>query len=483
MPERPFDRNLTYLLPPSLDEWVDAGHPVRFVAAFIDLLDQADWDELEVGPDPATGAPRYAPRMLLSVWLAGFMLKIRSARGLERACREQLPFRWLTAGQTPDHNTLWRFYAGHRDKMRVLLRRTIQTAVRADLLELAVQAVDGSKVLANASKDKTVSAVHLQQLLVKTNEAITELESRQGGEDEPPPNLPPDVQHAVRLRERLERALEETRADDAQSTVNLTDPQARWMQTRQGVAPAYNAQAVVVALNSAQAGRPGRFILAADVSQANTDNHLLEPMIAEARIADVPVPTTVADGGYYSGASLEACAQAGYSVVVKTSQPPPTKSGAYSRTNFQYDAETDRYTCPQGTPLTFRGTTTRKSAPPLAIYRPDPQACRTCVAFGECTTDARHGRCLRVSRFDQTLQAHGQWMETDEAKALQRQRKTLIEPVFGILKEQMGGRRSLLRGADKVKAEWMMLATAFNLRTLAGIWSRSQIPLPSPVPA
>ena len=61
-------------------------------------------------------------------------------------------------------------------------------------------------------------------------------------------------------------------------------------------------------------------------------------------------------------------------------------------------------------------------------------------------------------------------MSTDEAKAVYKRRKQLVEPVFGILKEQQGARRFLLRGLANVKAEWVMLTTAFNLRTLWRIW-------------
>ena len=64
-----------------------------------------------------------------------------------------------------------------------------------------------------------------------------------------------------------------------------------------------------------------------------------------------------------------------------------------------------------------------------------------------------------------------EWMATEEARRLYAQRKGLIEPVFGILKEQLGARRSLLRGLDNVKAEFTLLATAFNLRTLWKVWA------------
>ena len=112
------------------------------------------------------GAPAYHPRALLSVWLYGFMTGVRSCRKLETACRDQIPYLWLTGWQHPDHNTLWRFYQRHRQSMRELFRRTVRTAVTMELVDLAVQAVDGTKVIANAALIKTCDARRLQELSI-----------------------------------------------------------------------------------------------------------------------------------------------------------------------------------------------------------------------------------------------------------------------------------------------------------------------------
>ena len=144
MPLRDMDREQMWLLPPSLDELLPLDHPARFVAEFVDGLDREGWAELgvETEGDPL-GAPAYHPRALLCVWLYGFMNGLRSCRKLEAACRDQIPYLWLTGWQHPDHNTLWRFYKAHRQAMRELFKRTVRTAVAMELVDLAVQAVDG----------------------------------------------------------------------------------------------------------------------------------------------------------------------------------------------------------------------------------------------------------------------------------------------------------------------------------------------------
>jgi hypothetical protein len=95
-----------------------------------------------------------------------------------------------------------------------------------------------------------------------------------------------------------------------------------------------------------------------------------------------------------------------------------------------------------------------------------------CPAFGLCTTNRRQGRSLEVSPYEGELRAHRAWMATEEVQALYDRRKELVEPALGILKECQGARRLLLRGLDAVQAEWRLLATAFNLRTLAKVWQQ-----------
>ena len=185
-------REQAWLLPPSLDELLPMDHPARFVAEFVDALNREDWKELgvEIEGNPL-GAPSYHPRALLSVWVYGFMTGMRSSRKLETACRDQIPYLWLTGWQHPDHNTLWRFYKAHRQSMRKLFRRTVRTALAMDLVDLPVQVVDGTKVVANASSNRSYDAEGLARLLERLDKAIVELEDQNEGEtDGAPVHLP-----------------------------------------------------------------------------------------------------------------------------------------------------------------------------------------------------------------------------------------------------------------------------------------------------
>ena len=110
----------------------------------------------------------------------------------------------------------------------------------------------------------------------------------------------------------------------------------------------------------------------------------------------------------------------------------------------------------------------------MRVYAATAADCLACPAFGRCTTSQR-GRRIEVSLHADALTAHRRWMQTAEARDAFRRRKQLIEPVFGIIKQQQAGRRFLLRGLEAVRSEWTLLAVAFNLRTLAKALSGKSI--------
>jgi hypothetical protein len=245
---------------------------------------------------------------------------------------------------------------------------------------------------------------------------------------------------------------------------NLTDAEARLMKSRSGYLAGYNAQAVVSALEEAVAGTTGRLITAADVTDDPDDHSQLVPMIAQAAEATgAPATVTEADAGYHSGPNLAALAE---QRIVMPEASARAQEQPYHKDRFTYDAEQDTYTCPDGQVLTLRTTRQDESRE----YRGKGTVCRACPAFGVCTTNQRQGRTLEVGPHEAVIQAHRTWMATEEAQELYRQRKELVEPVFGLLKEGQGARRFLLRGLAQVQAEWRLLAATFNLKTLARVW-------------
>ena len=345
MPLRDMDREQIWLLPPSLDELLPLDHPGRFVAG----LDREGWAELgvEIGGDPR-GAPAYHPRALLCVWLYGFMTGMRSCRKLEAACRDQIPYLWLTGWQHPDHNTLWRFYKAHRQAMRELFKRTVGTAVAMELVDLAVQAVDGSKVAANATRDRTYDAERGGRLLNRLEKAMADLEAQnEAGEDTPAVHLPEELADKRALREPVRQAMDDLASQESLKHINLTDKDARLMKTRQGIVPSYNGQAMVSPV-TAEGDLNGMLITAVGLVDEPDDHTSFTPMLEQAEeTTGSKAPMTLADAGYYSGTNLEDCAGRDQAVAMPESSRRQSRDHPYHKDRFAYD-ESKTVSCVKG---------------------------------------------------------------------------------------------------------------------------------------
>ena len=217
----------------------------------------------------------------------------------------------------------------------------------------------------------------------------------------------------------------------------------------------------------------GLLITAADVTQDPTDQAQLLPMIEAAEQSGGPAAgLTLADAGYFSAANLAACAARATPVAIPEARCPTAHPYHHSR--FAYDPGADCYQCPEGRLLSFQRLKHRRRRASVRVYAATAADCLACPAFGRCTTSTQ-GRRIEVSLHADALTAHRRWMQTAEARDAFRRRKQLIEPVFGIIKEQQAGRRFLLRGLEAVRSEWTLLAVAFNLRTLAKALSGQSI--------
>jgi transposase len=254
----------------------------------------------------------------------------------------------------------------------------------------------------------------------------------------------------------------------------LTDEDAQLMKGRDGIITGYNAQAMVSPLAIETTGRNGMLITATNVINTAADSGQLVPMLERAEeLTGERVPITLADGGYHTAVNLESGQIRGQTLVMTERYQKAVKD-PYFKDQFAYDDRTDSYICPHGQRLPFCGLRKSKitGLRSIRVYRASRTACRICPVFGVCTRDKHAGRALWISSSDMLLRKHRRWMQTDEARSLYSRRKELIEPTFGIIKDQLGARRFLLRGLTNVQAEFTLLATAFNLRMLYRVLSR-----------
>src|SRR6202165_3356855 len=262
-----------FLLPPSLREWLPENHLVYFVSDVIDNLNQSALDA--VYGDEQRGQPPYDPRMMTKVLVYGYCVGAFSSRRIERRLAEDVGFRVLAAGNSPNFRTFADFRKLHLATLAGLFEEVLKLALEAGALTLGRVALDGTKLKANASKHKAMSYGRMQerqrQLRAEVRELLAQAEAADAAEDahygvdrrgaEVPAELQRRETRLKKIR-AAQRALEERerqslekagkpRAEVQQAKpadkdqYNFTDPESRLMKGSDGLVQGYNAQAAV----------------------------------------------------------------------------------------------------------------------------------------------------------------------------------------------------------------------------------------------
>ncbi len=303
----------------------------------------------------------------------------------------------------------------------------------------------------------------LEKLLHKVDEQIEAmalaLETQNGDCGGPCSELPEQMANAHSLRQRVRAALEQLDTAGV-DRLHPYEPQARMMQTPVRKEWSYNAQAV--------ADEQSSLLLAADLTNAESDTAQLVPMIDQVRnTLGCVAECTVADGGYASAQQLHQAEQLGYDVAVNISDPGETDP--FHRSHFHYDDKLDQWVCPQSQRLSFTGEVTKNG---IVQRRYTGAPCASCSVRALCTKLKQ--RTLDVSLYHETLDLHRKKRkQIGYADALNR-RKTIIEPRFGWIKQIHGIRRWTVRGLEKAKTQWLTICTIWNLRRMwEMLWGKS----------
>lgn len=445
------DRATPYLLPPSVDEWVEGRHLARFV---VDVVDQLDLGALE-GRYSGRGKKAYHPSVLVAVLFYGYATGVYSSRALERASYDSVAFRFICANLHPDHDTLAEFRKSFRAELSALFVQILGVAQQMGMLKLGRVALDGTKIKANASAHKALSWKHALKLEAHLKAEVTELlkkaESADASDLPDGLDIPAElarredrlkgiaaakaeIERRSRQREAGERAEYEAKlaARKAKAErsgakpggrepqppksgptdsdqVNLTDGESRILPAPGGgFVQGYNAQAAV--------DIDSRLIVARHLSTAANDKRELIPALEHLRALPKrlgQVTDVVADNGYLSAANVVACAEP------REGQTPITPHIALSRESHHLPLR-QRFAPPPSEPLDDADAMTRMA-----------------------------------------------WrLKTPQGKALYGLRKQVVEPVFGIIKQTLRMRQFLLRGKTKVSGEWDLVCMAYNLKRM-----------------
>jgi transposase len=440
------DRDTPLLLPPDLRDWVPADHLVHFV---LDAMEAIDTRSAPVNTR-GTGSEQYPPSLLLGLLVYSYATGTFSSRQIERATYENVAVRLLCADTHPDHDTLCTFRRQNGPLLTQAFAQILELSARCGVLKVGqiTVAVDGTKILANASKHAAVSHGHAEKTLRTLDLEIAELLAKAEQADATPLQdgltIPGEVQRRQERKAQLQRAKAEMearayarvqaeqaahdakltrRAETAAATgqaprgrapqapdpapqptdqVNFTDPDSRIMKTKDGFQQAYNAQAGVETAS--------RLLVGPRVSQAPNDKQELRPNAAAVRRHLSP-DTLLVDSGFVSEAAVTELERTtpGLTILAALQREP------HGRTVAQLEKRADPPTPPPDAPFAER------------------MRHRTATAAG---------------------------------RALYKLRQQTVEPAFGIIKEVLGFRRFSLRGLAKVTLEWDLVCLAYNLKRL-----------------
>jgi transposase len=448
---RPINRDMDFLMPPSVDEWLPQRHLARFVVEVIEGLDLRAMS----GSYRGSGEASYPPQLLLGLIIYGYATGVFSSRKLERATYDSVAFRFIAANQHPDHDTIANFRRRFLPQIEALFVQVLGVAREMGVLQLGTVALDGTKIHANASRHSALSYEHATKIETQLKAEVADLLGKAEAADQA--EIPDGMQVPEELARREKRLAEIARAKvviearakerfareqveyeakmaareakQAQTgqtprgrvpqppmegplptdQVNLTDEGSRIMPVAGGgFEQCYNAQAVVA--------EGCLLVVATNVVQAPNDKQQLEPMLD--KIGGLPdelgkVDELLADNGYFSEGNVNACADAGIKPVIAMGR------------EAHHPALAERF-----------------GEDPPAPENPTP------------------------------VEAMAHRLQTKEGKKRYALRKQTPEPVFGIIKSVLGFRQFLLRGLDNVRGEWRLVTMAWNMKrmfALAGV--------------
>lgn len=435
---RAWDVDQGWLLPPSVHDFVPAGHLAHFVR---DTVREAlDLSAIVSTYDEDRGQPPYHPAMMVALLLYGYSRGVYSSRRLGQACEERVDFMAVTGLNKPDFRTIAEFRRRHLGALSELFVQVLRLCQSAGLVKLGHVAVDGTKLKANASRHKAMSYGRMKttepklaaevEAWLQAAEAQDRAEDAEHGAERRGDETPDWMADKQKRLERIRQAKAELEAEakidpsdlepdgpgpssgmqergrrkrakdggpPAKAQRNFTDPDSRIQPTREGFIAGYNGQVAV--------DQDHQVIVACRLATNPADYAALVPLVDQAQ-ADLgrKLREVSGDSGFATEANLAAMAER----KIRAYLAPGRSKHGQGRTG---------------------GERTFKNSP-------------------------------RMTSMAATLKRAGR-------RSRYRLRKQVVEPVFGQIKQARGFRQLLLRGLEKVRAEWALICTAHNLLKLA----------------
>lgn len=303
----PYSPDQAYLLPPSVPEVLGEDHLCFFVRQVVAHLDLSEFERLY----SEEGAEAYCPALMISVWLYAYALGLTSSRRLQQRLREDLAFRYLAGGATPDHWTLSYFRRRHRRALNDVFTQVVEMARRLGMGRLGHVAIDSTRIAAQASPNRVDSQDRLRAERARRRRQIRRWQQACDAAD---PDEAPGTQVTPEQRQALEQrwagipARLEKLSKSGLKKLSRTDPESRFLRQRGGFVLGYTATI---------ASSEDHLIVDQQIGQKATDYESLVPGVAavEQRCGERPRQLS-ADSGFFSLENLHALEAQGIEVYM-----------------------------------------------------------------------------------------------------------------------------------------------------------------------
>lgn len=453
-------RSQMILFPETVDEYISDDNTVRFIEAYVNSLSMKELGFTHSEPKE-TGRKPYDPSDMLRLYIYGYIMKIRSSRGLENETYRNIELMWLMKRLHPDFKTIADFRKDNIESIRKVCREFTVFCKRLNLFGSELVAIDGSKFKAVNSKGKCYTRSYIRNELEEIDKAIEkylkEIEQTDSKEKDLSKIRIEVLQDAIENMEKekkeIEEMLKEIEAGD-KSQVSKTDSDSRMMKTASGnYQVSYNAQ---IGVDSKH-----HMIIESEVTNDLNDIGCLSKMAQKSKESlGAEKLKVVSDSGYYSEKEINECQNANIEVYVAIPQRSSNENeGRYSLSQFTYEPDSDRYICPQNKEMTYRSTYTKGER---SLRKYECSSCSWCEQKKMCTT-SKGNRYIIRSEFEDTVEALRKRLK--ENKDILRKRSKLVEHVFGTMKAWLGyGGGFLLKGLKKVNGEFSLIAMVYNMK-------------------
>lgn len=504
-----YNPSANLLLPPNMDEWVPAKHLVRAVS---DMVDRWDLTVL-MNQYKGGGTTSYHPCMLLKVLLFAYCSKVFTGRKIASALRSDIHFMWLAGMNRPDFRTINNFRSGRaKETIDSLFTEMIKCLLEDQYITFENYFCDGTTVEADANRHKMVwkkNAEKYKQLAEQKCLALTEEIDRLNEEEnkvygnkdlaetgEEAEDTPAEIKEertkrfnklikettdrAVKKKaEKIKKELDIHQAKVAKyerqiatagkrSGYNKTDEDASAMRMKnQEVLPGYNVMA----------GSENQLIIGCSVHQNTNDAACFKDHMEQVeKVSPVLPENIVTDAIFGTEENYEVLKEKKINNYLKyptiyAEEKKSYKPEPFSAHTFDYEASTDSYICPNNKRLKFTGQTSediRKSGYVATTKNYACEGCQGCPFYKDCC-EARN-QVNREIQINQNLDVHrkkaAENLRTPKGWELRKRRGIEIESCYGDIKHNMGIRRCHLRGLDKVKTDFCLIAMAHNLRKI-----------------